>query len=92
MRWIIIFLISFTIAQDYNTLEDRSYICKERGHVMTGVMFTTAMYCPPYVIDEDGVSYMVYPACNSTTYTCGRCGKEITETGEETRVIIWEKQ
>lgn len=35
-------------------------ICLERGHIPGGVVLTTDMYCPPYLVENDSTSYMVY--------------------------------
>ncbi|MFA5934977.1 MAG: hypothetical protein WC827_03780 [Candidatus Paceibacterota bacterium] len=53
---------------------------------------STLMYCPPYTIDTDSTTVTVYPACNTTTYTCQRCGKSVSEGGKEERVITWKKE
>lgn len=66
-------------------------ICIERGHISDGVCSTTLMYCPPYTIDTDSTTVMVYPACNYSTYTCTRCSKSVTEKDKEHRITTWKK-
>ncbi len=77
----------------YDTLNvDSIYkVCEERGHVPGNGCVTTAMYCPPYLIETDSTTIKVYPKCNSMTCTCIRCGKEITYQEEEYREVIWRK-
>jgi hypothetical protein len=70
----------------------KNEICKERGHVCSGVMSSTAMYCFPYIIESDTATIQVYPACNYITYFCARCGKVITEQEPEGRYVIWRKE
>ncbi len=67
-------------------------ICAERGHVFNGVGWSAAAYCPEYTIDTDTTTITVYPACNSYTSTCGRCGMQITTHGEERRIVTWRKK
>ena len=67
-------------------------ICLERGHVCSGVINKTAMYCPPYLIDTDSTTIIVYPACNYEIFTCLRCGKKITRLEKERRIIINKKE
>jgi hypothetical protein len=67
-------------------------ICKERGHVSGGVVSKTLMYCPSYLVENDSISYVVYPACNYIKYNCMRCGKLVEELEEERKVVIWRKE
>lgn len=67
-------------------------MCAERGHVSSGVIMSTAMYCPPYTIDTDSTTIQVYPACNWISFTCKRCGKSVSEREQERRVVIWRKK
>jgi hypothetical protein len=67
-------------------------ICEERGHLPGGFITKTLAYCPPYQIDYDDSTVMVYPACNSITYTCSRCGERVSEREKERRVLIWKKK
>ena len=67
-------------------------ICVERGHIMSGVCTSTLMYCPPYTIDTDSTTILVYPSCNTISYTCKRCGKSVSEREPERRVVIWRKK
>ena len=66
-------------------------LCKERGHVKGEVIMITDAYCPPYLTENDSVSIMIYPGCNTITYTCQRCGKIISEPEKEIKVIIWKR-
>lgn len=66
-------------------------VCLERGHVSVGVAMSTAMYCPPYLEETDSITTIVYPACNTITYTCARCGRVVKEREKERRIIIWKK-
>ena len=68
-----------------------SALCQERGHISSGLIMATAMYCPPYYIDTDTTTVIVYPACNTETFTCQRCGKQVIQKEEERRVVIWRK-
>lgn len=76
-------------AQEIDSLR---VLCKERGHVNSGVCTSTLMYCPPYLEETEYESVMVYPACNIITYTCSRCGQQIKEREKEHRVVIWRRQ
>lgn len=67
-------------------------ICKERGHVCAGAFSSTLAYCPPYLVETDSTSVMVYPACNAISYGCARCGKAVSEMEKEKRVVIWRKK
>jgi hypothetical protein len=67
-------------------------ICAERGHVPAGTMFTTCVYCPPYHIDTDSTTIIVYPACNSSSGTCSRCKNYYSVLGKEYRETIWKKK
>jgi len=67
-------------------------MCLERGHVSSGVVSSTLMYCPPYTIDTDSTTIQVYPACNWISFTCKRCGKPVSELEPERRVVIWRKK
>ena len=71
--------------------QNDSTMCVERGHVIDGVVMTTDMYCPGYVIDYLDSSVYVNPNCNTKTYYCKRCGKQIIEGGKLTREVIWRK-
>jgi hypothetical protein len=73
-----------------DTTVNKTYL--EPWHVKGGVVMTTDMYCPPYLVENDSISYMVYPACNYITYTCQRCKKLIKEQESERRVVIWRKE
>ena len=66
-------------------------ICAERGHVSDGVCSRTLEYCMPYTIDYEDSTVRVYPACNTTTCTCVRCGREYSYEGSEVRETIWRK-
>jgi len=79
-------------GQDSTTdYKQDSSICSERGHIRGDGCSTTLMYCPPYFIDYTDSTVMVYPACNSTTCTCIRCGAKFSSYGEEKRIVIWRK-
>ncbi len=78
---------TFIIAEVYVD----STTCEERGHVCTGPFMETAMHCPSYIVDHENYSEEVFPACNTRTYTCERCGEYIHEPGKERRVVIWER-
>lgn len=67
-------------------------ICAVRGHIKGGIITTTDLFCPPYIIDNDSVSIMVYPACNYISYVCLRCRRLIEEREKERRVVIWRKE
>ena len=73
------------------TKQRNDSICKIRGHVPSGVVQSTGRYCPPYYEDTEDATYMVYPACNYHTFTCMRCGKEVTQKSKEKRILIWQK-
>ena len=64
-------------------------ICAERGHVLAGIAFITAVNCPPYFIDTDSTTVVVYPSCNTIQYNCERCGKKIIEAEKEIKKTIW---
>lgn len=84
---------SYQIVSKYTLKQQLVYdsICKVRGHVPGGTCTTTAAYCPPYLVENDTISYMVYPACNYIRYTCQRCGQYISEREKETITVIWRK-
>jgi hypothetical protein len=71
--------------------QSQDSICLQRGHIVINGWVTSA-YCPPYTIDTDSTSILVYPACNSITGTCERCNKEVTQMEKEQRTIIWKKE
>jgi len=73
-------------------VEPDSSVCKERGHIKSSFGSSTLMNCPPYIVDYNDSTVMVYPNCNFTTYTCTRCGQEISEGGKESRVTIWRRK
>lgn len=84
-----------SFAQEVDTvkIEDAvNKICLERGHVMSGNASVTLAYCPPYLVENDSVSYMVYPSCNETTQICQRCGMIVKSYPKELRVVIWRKE
>jgi len=64
-------------------------ICNNRGHVISGFLSETLIYCPPYTIDTDSTTIQVLPNCNSIMYACGRCMKNIVEQQKEVRIVIW---
>lgn len=76
---------------DNDTFGYRNLVCKERGHIQGGIITSTSMYCPPYYEENEFWTVLVYPACNYISYTCQRCGANISEQEEEQRIIIWEK-
>ena len=73
----------------YSQINDQ--VCERRGHLSSGVVMVTDAYCPPYYIDTDSTTILVYPSCNSETFICKRCGKYVTQPEKEKRVIIWRK-
>ena len=81
-----------SIRLDSVIVDSSKSICDERGHVMSGTFMKTLMYCAPYTIDNENETIMVYPACNTVTYTCGRCGKRVSEPEKERRVTIWSRE
>jgi uncharacterized protein (DUF2141 family) len=79
-------------AQTIDTLKiDTVDLCQQRGHIYTGVVMTTAAYCPPVIIDNDSTTVIVYPSCNQIRYICARCGKIIQEVEPERKEVIWKK-
>ena len=76
---------------EYVTPDTTGKICKERGHVSPGVGMSTLMWCPPYQIDYPDSTVMVYPACNTTSYVCSRCGETVSDKGKESRVVTWRR-
>ena len=71
--------------------EKDTSLCQERGHIPGGYIVSTAAYCPPYFVDTDSTTVIIYPACNTESFTCKRCGKNVTQQEEERQVIIWKK-
>ncbi len=69
----------------------QNLICEERGHLCGDVFFSTLMYCPPYVEDYEDSTITVYPACNTITYDCSRCGERVSELEKEKRITTWKK-
>ena len=67
-------------------------VCQERGHVMSNGCFSTAMYCPPRVEDTECHTVIVYPACNTLTYRCSRCGETVKEKEKERKVFKWKSK
>lgn len=67
-------------------------MCQERGHISGSLIMKTLMYCEPYTIDTDSTAIMVYPACNYESFTCKRCGKYVSQSEKERRVVIWRKE
>lgn len=67
------------------------FMCKERGHLSSGIVMTTLVYCPKYFIETDSTTIEVTPACNYHTYNCQRCGVSVTEQEKENRRVIWRK-
>jgi hypothetical protein len=65
--------------------------CSERGHVMGDIISRTLMYCPPYTIDTDSTTVIVYPGCNSISYRCARCGMIVSDGEKERRVVVWRR-
>lgn len=86
---ILLILSYFSSYGQNDTVENE--ICKQRGHVIGGIISVTAAYCPSYIIDTDSTTIRVYPSCNIRTYTYQRCGKLIKESEPERRVVIWRK-
>lgn len=78
-------------SSEYVIPDTTGKICKERGHVSPGVGMSTLMWCPPHQIDYPDSTVMVYPACNTTSYVCARCGKYISEREKESRVVTWRR-
>ena len=70
---------------------DGKDFCEERGHIWGDGQSSTLMYCPPYILDQDTVSYKVYPPCNYFTKTCMRCGTDTAFQEEEVKILIWSK-
>lgn len=68
---------------------ERLKMCEERGHIMPDVVFKTAAYCQPYIVDTDSTTVKVYPSCNWIEYRCIRCGRMIKEKEKEVRVTLW---
>ena len=84
-----------SFSQEFDTVSidtNVNKICLERGHVKGGIVMTTDMYCPPYLVENDSISYMVYPACNYESFTCKRCGKHVSQLEKERRVVLWRKE
>jgi len=67
-------------------------VCAVRGHVNGGSCMSTLMYCPPYIEETDSTSYLVYPACNTMSYTCLRCKQHIVEREKGSKILLWKKQ
>lgn len=67
-------------------------VCVERGHIKSGIFSSTLVYCEPVIIDTDSTTVVIYPACNETTYICGRCGQLFTEIEKERRDTTWKKR
>lgn len=80
----------YFINQTDSTTNDS--LCIERGHINPGSWKETLMYCPPYIIDTDSTTVLVYPACNFRSYDCRRCGRAISELEPEQRIVTWRKQ
>jgi hypothetical protein len=81
----------FNKYYNQSQLGNDTSMCVERGHVINGAVMTTDMYCPGYVIDYPDSTVYVNPNCNTKTYYCKRCGKQITEGGKPTREVIWRR-
>lgn len=81
IRW----KLTDTTAQSSDTM------CIERGHVIGDGAWTTLMYCPPYLIETDTSTILVYPGCNYNSFDCLRCGKYVEEKEKERREVIWKK-
>jgi len=95
LLYLVLSVCYFSFSQEVDTVKIDTTVnkmCQERGHVKGGIVMTTYMYCSPYLVENDSISYMVYPACNYITYTCKRCGKLIEEQESERRVVIWRKE
>ena len=79
--------------EDYLIISEHEEVniaeCEERGHVRGGVYMTTDLFCPSYLIDSLDISYIVYPSCNWITYTCLRCGQQVTEKEPERKEVVW---
>jgi hypothetical protein len=89
---IVVMVLTSCKAQQVDTVKaDSVDLCQERGHIHTGMVMATAMYCPPVTIDTDSTTVIIYPSCNQITYTCARCGKTIQEAEPERKVVIWKK-
>jgi hypothetical protein len=67
-------------------------LCAERGHVQSGMVSVTGMYCPPYLIETDSTTVKVYPSCNEYKYVCLRCDQLVIESEPERREVIWRKE
>lgn len=67
-------------------------LCEERGHLITQGITVTLAYCPPYLIDTDTTTIIVYPVCNWADDYCERCGKHFPSSQKEVRETIWKKE
>jgi len=87
----IIFIVLFSVMAFSQSPED---ICKERGHLLTGLCGVTLMYCPPQIIDLPDKTIKIYWDRNYKRGFCERCGKEIYEPVQEKpdTVIIWQRE
>jgi len=65
-----------------------SLICKKEGHVCKDLYRSTAMYCPPYIVETDSGTVVVTPGCNILMYVCDRCNKMVYEQEKERRELI----
>jgi hypothetical protein len=71
----------------YSTVIDTSK-CSRVGHVASRTSSSTLVNCPPYLVESGDTTFQVYPACNTTTYSCMRCGKSYTLPDKESRIIL----
>ena len=88
MRKLLLFCYLITSVTAFG----QNLICEERGHLCGDVFFSTLMYCPPYVEDYEDSTITVYPACNTITYDCSRCGERVSELEKEKRIVTWKRK
>ncbi|MES2653261.1 MAG: hypothetical protein V4663_16090 [Bacteroidota bacterium] len=85
-----IFSASAQVSASLNTnTKDKNPICIERGHNLIHAKPTITR--TPYTIDTKDSTVTVYPAANSTTARCSRCGAEIVNNEKDVRVTTWRR-
>ena len=69
-------------------------MCAERGHIQggAGLVTMTAVCGSSRYVDLPDRTLLIWNDLNTTTYTCGRCGKRITtEPAKPCTTVVWQR-
>ncbi len=84
-----IFTASAQVTASLLIIKDKNPTCVERGHNLIHTKATTLR--SPYTIDTKDSTITVYPAPNSTSSKCSRCGDEIVNSEKDVKITTWRR-